>query len=150
MSTDTLTLITPATSLPRLPASISASAAPIESPPTTTRRFSASSLSSDASATAYQSRQVVSLRSCHFVPWPGSSGTSTAYPLVARNSPQGRIDAGEPVNPCSRSTPTGYGVVVRSECASTDQAAFCGVVGTGTIVAPRNAARRTPCEVVWG
>ena len=30
---------------------------------------------------AYQSAQVVVFSSCQVVPWPGSRGTSTAYPL---------------------------------------------------------------------
>ena len=37
---------------------------------------------------------------------PGSRGTTTPYPSSPRCSPQGRIDAGEPVKPWLSRTPT--------------------------------------------
>ena len=46
------------------------------------------------------------VQSCQRVPWPGSSGISTAYPRAARSSAHGRIEAGLPVKPCTTSTPT--------------------------------------------
>ena len=60
----------------------------------------------DAATSPYQSSQRVVFISCQVVPWPGSRGTSTAYPSAPRGSPQGLTDAGGPVKPWLSSTPT--------------------------------------------
>ena len=72
----------------------------MESPTATTASFSEASFSYAPSTVATQSAHVTLLRSCQRVPWPGSSGISTAYPRAARSSAHGRIDTGLPVNPC--------------------------------------------------
>jgi hypothetical protein len=89
----------PATWSPRSAASRSAIAPPMGRPPTTTASTSARSLSKVALMTPYQSAKVVLLASSHVVPWPGSSGTSTAYPWSARYRPHGFIEVGLPVRP---------------------------------------------------
>jgi hypothetical protein len=58
-------------------ASRSASAAPIESPPTVTTRHRARSSLNAASTSVYQSAQVVRFISCQVVPCPGSRGSRT-------------------------------------------------------------------------
>ena len=63
------------------------------------------SASKARSTSPYQSAQVVLFMSCQVVPWPGSRGTETAYPCAARYSPQGFIEAGEPVKPWLSRTP---------------------------------------------
>ena len=78
---------------------------PWTDPTATTASFSAASLSKAPSTVATQSAQVTLFMSCQRVPWPGSSGISTAYPRAARSSAQGRIEAGLPVKPCTTSTP---------------------------------------------
>ena len=128
VSTAALTSTTPASSSPRSAASRRTSEPPIDRPAATTASFSAASLSKACSTVAIQSAQVTRFMSCQRVPWPGSSGISTAYPRPARSSAHGRIDAGLPVNPCTTSTPTRLPPVF-SGCAGAD----IGATSAGSI-----------------
>jgi hypothetical protein len=103
--TDGLTSTRPATSDPCSSASRSASAPPIDSPPTTTvAQLPASSVSS-SDTRPYQSVHLVRFISRQSVPWPGSRGQRTVIPSPARCSPHGRRLCGVPVNPWHSNTP---------------------------------------------
>src|SRR6476620_8329629 len=149
LDTNGLTRTRPATSGPRSSASRSATDPPIDRAPTTTASVRARSRSSARSASAYQSVQATRLRSCQLVAWPGSSGTSTAYPRSARNRAQGVIEAGEPLNPCSSSTPSGRPPVSSGRASAENGAASGGIVmrrilhQTGRAVRGCPVARRT-------
>jgi 1-acyl-sn-glycerol-3-phosphate acyltransferase len=106
LATTGLTTTTPATSSGCRAASQIARQAPIESPPTTTTSVLALSFSNSSSRAEYHSSKVVPFICSHVVPCPGRSGTDTAYPCSARYCPHGTIDAGEPVKPWLRRTPT--------------------------------------------
>src|SRR5215213_8293377 len=106
LATTGLTTTTPATSCGWWAASQMARHAPIDRPPTTRTSVRALSVSNSRSRAVYHSSNVVPFISCQVVPCPGSSGTDTAYPCSARYLPHGTIEAGEPVNPWLRRTPT--------------------------------------------
>ena len=87
--TDGLTTTSPATWEPCSSASRSASAPPIDSPPTNTVRAAAAQVArTPASTSAYQSGQRVWFISCQVVPCPGSRGSDTVTPSPARCSAQ--------------------------------------------------------------
>ena len=75
------------------------SAPPMEKPATNTRRCLFFNSKNAPSTSKYQSCQLVVFISSQVVPCPGSLGTFTVKPLACRPSAQGRIEAGDPVNP---------------------------------------------------
>src|SRR3954451_9471249 len=88
-------------------ASRRASVPPIDRPITKTSEQWSFRSSRARWSSAYQSSQRDFCSSAQTVPCPGSRGRRTVTSRSARKSAQGRIEAGEPVNPWQRSTPTG-------------------------------------------
>jgi hypothetical protein len=107
----------------------------------------AASFSKTRDTSPYQSVQEVRFISCQVVPCPGRRGTSTAYPLSARYSPQGFIEYGDPVKPWLSRTPIER-PPVSSGRAEAEYGDACGWTVMDDIVAHNENRRWRTAQVV--
>src|SRR5437899_2117730 len=74
------------------------------------------------------------------VPWPGSSGSSTAKPAAANAWARPRIECGQPVKPCSTRAPCGPPEAVKGSAPGNTGDSVIGVLRGERLLPP----------VLWG